>query len=261
MDKNKIAKIAQSPEDKILLSKVFDKINNGYMKDIPANTAFLSLRESELCRYLFGAMEGLYFFGGKDSTERKMLVYLPAYIQEAYLYDGESPVVCLRASFHESDTLNHRDFLGALIGAGIARECIGDIYVDTCHCDFFVTAEIAPYLLQNLNTVGRAKIRLEQISLSQAEIPEAKIQEISDTVASLRLDNIISGGFRIPRSRAAQYIASGCVAIDGLPCEKQEKQLTKGAVVSVRGLGKIKLAHIGSQTKKGRTTITIHRYM
>lgn len=261
MDKNKIEKIAQSPEDKILLSKLFDKINNGYLKDIPANTAFLSPRELEMIRFLFGSMDGLYAFGGREDAQRKMLIYLPAYMPQTYLYENDSPVVCLRAVFHDSETLSHRDFLGALIGSGIARECIGDIYVSDNSCDFFVTAEIAPYLLQNLNTVGRAKIRLENIPVNQAKTPEAKIQEIKDTVASLRLDNVISSGFRISRSQAAQYIASGCVAIDGLPCEKQEKQIQQGAVVTVRGLGKMIVAQINGQTKKGRIAITIHRYV
>lgn len=261
MDKTKIEKIAQSAEDKMLLSKLFDKIHAGYLKNIPANTAFLSPRELEMSRYLFGAMDGLYAFGGAEAAERKMLVFLPEYMDEASLLEADSPIICLRAAFHESENLSHRDFLGALIGVGIARECIGDIYIDHASCDFFVTAEIAPYLLQNLETVGRAKVALESIPLTQVKTPQPKIQEISDTVASLRLDNVISSGFRISRTNASRYIASSCVAIDGLPCEKQEKQLEQGAVISVRGMGKIKIAKINGLTKKGRTAIIIHRYV
>lgn len=261
MDKTKIEKIAQTPEDKILLSKLFDKINTGYTKNIPANTAFLSPRELEMSRFLFGSVDGLYTFGGRDEAERKMLIFLPEYMDKAWLYESDSPIVCLRASFHKSESLSHRDFLGAIIGAGIARDCIGDIYVDADSCDFFVTKEIAPYLLQNLETVGKAKVALENIPLTQVKTPEAKIQEISDTVASLRLDNIVSSGFHISRTKATQFIASGSVAIDGLPCEKPEKLLHQDTVISVRGMGKIKISKINGQTKKGRTAITIHRYM
>ena len=73
-----------------------------------------------------------------------MLVYLPEYLEAAYLMEEDSPVVCLRATYYEADTLSHRDFLGALMGAGIARETVGDICVGQGSCDFFVTAEIAP---------------------------------------------------------------------------------------------------------------------
>jgi RNA-binding protein YlmH len=80
-------------------------------------------------------------------------------------------------------------------------------------------------------------------------------------VASVRLDSIISSGFRIGRSLAAQYITAGKAAIDGLPCEKPDKTVSEGCKISVRGLGKLKLATIGGQTKKGRISVVIHRYI
>ena len=99
MDRNNIEKIAQSPEDKVLLAKLWDKINAGLRKNIPASTCFLSPREQELAKYLFGTPEGLHFFGGYPDAERKMLVYLPEYLDEAALFDGDSPCICLRAAF------------------------------------------------------------------------------------------------------------------------------------------------------------------
>jgi RNA-binding protein YlmH len=80
-------------------------------------------------------------------------------------------------------------------------------------------------------------------------------------VASVRLDSIISSGFRISRGIAAQYISAGKAAIDGLPCEKPDKTVPEGAKISVRGLGKIRLRTVGGQTKKGRISITIDRYI
>ena len=85
-----------------------------------------------------------------------MLVYLPEYLDEGALRDEDSPVICLRATFFDGDTPSHRDFLGALMGAGIARETVGDICVGKGSCDFFVTAQIAPYVLQNFTGAGRA---------------------------------------------------------------------------------------------------------
>ena len=261
MDRSNIEKIAQSPEDKVLLAKVWDKINAGMRKNIMTSTCFLSLRELEMTRYLFGQLEGLCSFGGYTDAERKMLVYLPEYLDESALMEEDSPLVCLRATFYEGDSPSHRDFLGALMGAGIARETVGDICVGKGSCDFFVTAEIAPYILQNFTGAGRTKLHLEQIPLSEVEIAQPETKEIRDTVASLRLDSVISSGFRIGRSAAAQYIAAGRAAIDGLPCEKADKAVTEGAKISVRGLGKILLRTVGGQTKKGRISITIDRYI
>lgn len=261
MDRSNIEKIAKTAEDRLLLAKLWDKISAGMRKNIPASTCFLSPRELEMAKFLFGDPEGLYAFGGFADAERKMLVYLPDYLEESSLYDEDSPLVCLRAVFYQGDSPNHRDFLGALMGAGIGRETVGDICVDTGSCDFFVTAEIAPYLLQNFTSAGRTKLHLSQIPVAEARIPEPEVKEIKDTLASLRLDSVISSGFRIGRSLAATYVHAGKAAIDGLPCEKPDKAVSEGAKISVRGLGKIKLVKINGTTKKDRISVVIHKYV
>ena len=261
MDRSNIEKIATNPDDRVLLAKLWDKINAGIRRGIPAHTAFLAPRELEMARFLFGEPDGLYAFGGYEEAERKMLVYLPEYLEESALFEDDSPCVCLRAAFYLGDSPNHRDFLGALMGAGIGRETVGDICLGKEHCDFFVTQEIAPYILQNFTSAGRTKLHIEQIPLSSADIPEPEVKEIRDTMASLRLDSVISSGFRIGRSLASQYVTSGKAAIDGLPCEKPDKQVAEGSKISVRGLGKIKLHTINGKTKKDRISVVIHLYV
>lgn len=261
MNRENIEKIAHNPEDKLLLAKLWDKINHGVIRSIPVHTGFLSPRELDMARYLFGDLPGLHSFGGYADAERRMLCYLPEYLEESSLMDEDSPVVCLRATFYEGDTPTHRDFLGSLMGAGIARETVGDICVDKGQCDFFVSEEIAPYLLQNFSNAGRTKFRLTQISLYEASIPEPEIKVIKDTLASMRLDGVVSSGFRISRSLAAQAICAGKVTIDGLPCEKPDKPISEGAKISLRGSGKIKLEKVNGQTKKGRISVEIHRYV
>lgn len=261
MDRKNIDKIAHSPEDKVLLAKIWDKISAGMRKNIPASTCFLSPRELQMARYLFGEEAGLTSFGGYRDAERKMLCWLPEYLDEAWLWEEDSPLICLQASFWDGDTPSHRDFLGALMGAGIARETIGDICVGKGSSCFFATREIAPYILQNLTSAGRTHLQLEAIPLTQVEIAEPETKEIRDTVASLRLDSMISSGFRVGRSLAAEYITAGRAAIDGLPCEKPDKPVSEGMKISVRGLGKIKVKSVGGHTKKGRISVVIDRYV
>ena len=99
MDRSNIEKIAHTAEDRMLLAKVWDKINAGIQRNIPANTSFLSPRELEMTRYLFGDVPGLFAFGGYEGAERQMLVYLPEYLEETALYDEDSPIICLRSEF------------------------------------------------------------------------------------------------------------------------------------------------------------------
>lgn len=260
MNRKNIDKIAQTPEDKVLLAKLWDKINAGIHKNIPSHTGFLSPRELQLAQFLFGDEPGLHKFGGYADAERKMYIFLPDYLDNSFLMDEESPVICLRASFFKDEAPSHRDFLGALMGCGITRESVGDILVGEKSCDFFVTEEIAPYVLQSFENAGRVSLKLSKIPLQNVSLPEQKFLEVKDTVASVRLDSIISSGFRISRSTAGEYISAGRTAIDGLICEKADKTVSEGAKISVRGVGKIKLSQIGHTTKKGRISVTIHRY-
>lgn len=261
MDRHNIELIGKTPEDRLLLAKLWDKINAGMRKNIPANTSFLSPREMEMAKYLFGDADGLFAFGGYEDAERKMLVYLPDYLDESELYGEDSPIVCIRAEFFQGDTLSHRDFLGALMGAGITREAIGDICVGKGSCDFFVTSEISRYILDSFLSAGRTRVHTRRIPLDEVQLPEPEVKEIRDTLASLRLDSVISSGFRIGRSLAAQYVTAGKAAIDALPCEKPDKTVAEGCKISVRGLGKIKLHQVNGLTKKERISVVIHRYV
>ena len=59
MDRSKIDKIAQTQEDRMLLSMLWDKINAGIQRNIPAHTPFLSPRELEMAKFLFGEPDGV----------------------------------------------------------------------------------------------------------------------------------------------------------------------------------------------------------
>lgn len=245
----------------MLLSKLWDKIDAGIRRNIFSNTCFLTPRELELSRFLFGDCLGLIAFGGYPDAERKMLCYLPDYLPESCLEEDDGPIACLHATFYQQDHPSHRDFLGALIRSGISRESIGDICVGTGSCDFFVADEIAPFLVEHFSNAGRTRLHINQIPLKDAQIPEPRITEIVDTLSSLRLDSLVSSGFRIGRNAAVQHICTGKTSVDGFPCEKPDKTIHEGATVSVRGLGKIKLKTVNGLTKKGRTSVIIHRYV
>ena len=261
MQRDSIDKIAKTPEDRMLLAKLWDKINGGIRKNIVGQTGFLSPRELEMAEFLFGDAPGLYAFGGYEDAERKILVYLPDYLEKDCLLSEDSPVVCLEGRFFQGDSLSHRDILGALMGAGITRETVGDICVEPGRCVFFVTQEMAPYILDNLSSAGRTALRLSRQDLNQVRLPQPVFEIIKDTLASLRLDSVVSSGFRIGRALAADYIRSGKTSLDGIPCEKPDKEVAEGAKISVRGLGKVRLAQIGGRTKKDRISVTIQKYV
>ena len=147
MDKREqIARMAQTKEDEILLARVYERITSAAARNIPAATAFLSKREQMLAAELLRGQD-FVFFGGPAMAEREVCCYVPEYLDESWLTGDEGPIAAVRAVYFAGDTLTHRDFLGALMGCGIKRETVGDIYVSEGSCDFLVTREILPYLL------------------------------------------------------------------------------------------------------------------
>lgn len=258
--RERIARLAQSKEDEVLLARVYERVTLGAQRNIPAFSCFLSRREQMLCQELLRGGEFL-FFGGAALAEREVCGFLPEYLDEAWLYSEDAPIAAVRAWFFEEDQLSHRDFLGSLMGIGIKRETVGDIYVGKGQCDFLVLREILPYVLQNLTSAGRTKLHVEEIPLGALEVPAQSVKTIRDTVPSLRLDGVISSGFSISRGKASEYVAAGKAELNYLPCQKGDKLVSEGDVISVRGLGKIRLETVGGNTKKGRISIEISRFL
>lgn len=260
MDKHKcIAKVAQTEDDRMLFARLYDRLVGAEQKNIPAVTSFLSPREQVLLRQMLSPME-LRFFGGTGQAERSVCCWLPDYLDESWLTGSDGPVAAVRATYFEKDALTHRDFLGGLMGIGIKRETVGDIYAGTGSCDFFVTREILPYVLDNFLSAGRTKLHVQEISLQLVQPPAVTVRQIKDTVSSLRLDSVIGSGFGLARGKAADLIAAGKVSVNDLPCLKSDKLLAQGDKISARGFGKLLLAQVGGRTKKDRISIILERY-
>ena len=265
MDKSKLLdRLGAAGEDRLLLAKVLDRAGQAQSRNIPAATDFLSPQQQALALDLLrlaGIPEtGYMSLGGYEGAERNILLFLPDWLEAADA-GSQSPIRCLRASFREEEKLTHRDFLGSLMGMGIVREKVGDILVGPAGADIMVLDTVAEFLLQSWNSAGRARLAVTAIEPWEVRVPEAKCQEVRDTVSSLRLDAVASAGFRMARGKAAELITSGRVQVNWRECTKPDKLLTAGDTVSARGFGKFELTEVGGVTKKGRTAIVLKRYV
>ena len=265
MDKPKVLdRVNAMGDDRMLLAKVLDRAEQARNRNIPSATDFLSPQQKAMALDLLrlaGIPEtGYAVLGGYEGAERNLLLFLPDWL-EAEEAASQSPIRCLRVSFREEDKLNHRDFLGSLMGMGIVREKLGDILVSADSADLMVLDTVADFLLQSWDSAGRAKLNVAEIDPLHVHVPVAQVQEIRDTVSSLRLDAVASTGFRMARGKAADLIASGRVQVNWRECTKADKLLAAGDTVSARGFGKFELTEVGGVTRKGRTSIVLKRYI
>ena len=261
MDRRELLdRAARDEDERLLLGRVWDKWEQCRLRSIPTATDFLSPQEQAAAQRLLGALgvhDGYVFFGGYDGAERQRLFFLPDWAAEP----EPDAIAAVTASWYGGESLTHRDFLGSLMGAGIKRETVGDIYVSAGQCDILVTRQILPYLLEQWDSAGRTKLHLSVIPLAEVQRPAVEKREIRDTVPSLRLDCLVGSAFSLARGPAGQLIAAGRVAVNDLVCLKGDRQLQQGDRIAVRGLGKAALAQVGGTTRKGRLSVTLERWI
>lgn len=262
MDKKTLLdRAAHSGEERVLLAHVLDKCEQCRARNVPAHTDFLSPAEARSAEDLLHAAafhDGWAFAGGYARAERRMLCFLPDWQEEP---DAEELMAALRVRWHETERLNHRDLLGSLMALGVVRGKVGDILVSPEAADVIVCADAAEYLQSEWNGAGRVKFKVERVSLADLAVPELKIKEIRDTVATLRLDAVAATGFSMSRAKASELIASGRVQLNHREAAKPDAPVAEGDVVSARGLGKFELAEAGGLSKKGRVGILVRRYL
>ena len=238
---------AKSAEERVLLGHILDKYDQCRQRNLPTNTAFLSPAEAQGARDLLRAAaihEGFALLGGYEGAA-----------------DASDAMAFLRAAWHESEHPTHRDLLGSLMALGVERETLGDILVSEGSADLIVSAGVAQYLLDNWTGAGRTALRLTAIGADALRVPEQKVKEIRDTVATLRLDAVTAAGFSMSRGKAAELIAAGRVQKNYREVTKGDASVAQGDVISARGLGKFEVAEVGGLSKKGRTGILLRRYL
>lgn len=262
MDKKTLLdRAAHGAEERVLLSHVLDRCEQSRARNVPAHTDFLSpaeLRSAEELLHAAKIHDGWAALGGYERAERKMLCFLPDWQEEP---DADECLAALRAHWHETETLTHRDLLGSLMALGVTRAKLGDILVSERSADVLVCADMADFLLREWTGAGRAKLRAERAALDALNVPELRLKELRDTVATLRLDAVAATGFGMSRAKAAELIASGRVQLNHREVLKPDAPMREGDVVSARGLGKFELAEVGGLSKKGRTAILVKRYL
>lgn len=259
-----ISKLARDGDERLLLARALDKLELCRRRSIPAHTGFLSPQERVAVEALIRASGGPphVFFGGYEGAERTVCAFLPDWMEpEDWTLGEDCPVCAVRCTWPESESLSHRDFLGAALGLGITREKLGDFLVGQGRCDLLVLRELEDFLLQSLDGAGRVRLKRRAVPLGELEPPQLQLKLVRDTVATLRLDAVAASAFNLARGKAADLITSGRVQLNYRECVKPDRPVAQGDVISCRGLGKCAVKEAGGLSKKGRIMIVLERYV
>ena len=258
-------------EDSILLSNAEDKIFKCRNDYVITFTTFLDMRQQTLLgnKLIANNEVNKVFYGGFDTAERNILVFLPDFLGltdsdllESYFKENpdDNPLTVLRLKKDNFSSLTHRDYLGALMGLGIKREMIGDIVVNDSGADIIVVRTIATFIKNELKSVGRASVTVSEIYFSELSDNVNNVSEAVINVSSMRIDNVISACFRLSRSESADAIASGSIFINSVQVMKTDKRVNIGDKIVYRTKGKVVLKEISGVSKKGRNFLKIDVY-
>lgn len=246
-------------QEKLLVARGEDTLALAEKRCYVKTLGFLNPYEQQVLKRNLARISGMEiaFDGGHPEAERTMLVCYPDFLMP----ETSDYITLLECTGRDLAGLSHRDYLGSLMGLGIARENIGDILVSDERAYLFVKPEIAEYILQNLSKIGRRGVKIKEVPLSEAVLPKRDGKEVQGTVAGLRLDAVIATALSLARGKSADLIRNGLVEVNWETVEDVSREVKEGDVFSVRGHGRMKLSRIGGLTRKGRYGITIWRYL
>ena len=249
-------------EEQYIQRRILDLAQQSYRNNQYTFTHFLTLAEQDVFYRTQHEIGGVAWqmSGGAPECERQVLRFGD---KESLGYEEEFPIVCLeiRPVIEKFvDKLSHRDYLGALMHLGIAREMLGDILQQGNVGYLFCLEQISAFIQENLTKIKHTQVRCRVLD----GVPEAvrpKLQEASLVVSSPRADGIIAKTYHLSRSQCLPLFREKRIAVNGRILEQQSMQLSEGDVVSVRGYGKFIYRGCSRQTKKGKFRIQIAQYI
>lgn len=217
-------------------------------------------RETASLAFEAASEKEVRLWGGTDNSERVVARFGD---EEEIGYSEDFPIciLCVKPKQAKySDVLTHRDFLGAILNLGIERDMVGDILVHDNSAYFFVLEKLSDVICSDLDRVKHTAVSCEVVE----EVPEDCLPKLSEdhiTVSSPRMDAILAKVYHMSREDAKALFDDEKVTLNGRLCKNPETLLKENTTVSVRGYGKLEYHGEEYTTKKGKTGLTIWRYI
>lgn len=248
----------------MFLRHIEDLQRRAFFTDCVVFSEFLSFREvAILTQTIADLPEGRFFlFGGLKEAERKVICFHPPYLtSDEIIFPISTLKISILGAKFQKKLPKHGDFLGAILGLGIERKLIGDIIIseEENSAYFFCMESIEDFILSELISVGRCKVTVSKSFPSEISA-HSRIEIKSKTVASLRIDAVVSEVFHLSRSKVKELLLSELIIVNGVLPSSPHFHLKEGDIVSCRGEGKFILNEILGYTKKDKIKFSFGIY-
>ena len=155
------------------------------------------------------------------------------------------------------EKISHRDCLGALMSMGIVREKTGDIHLHENYVDIVIDESIDNYLLTNFKSIKHCSVKSKILDITELEISQQEYDTKLCSVSSLRLDNIISEAYNLPRATSTNVVKSNRVKVDYEPILSPSREVVDDCLISVKGYGRFRYITQKGISKKGKIRVEL----
>ncbi|MGN0170298.1 MAG: YlmH/Sll1252 family protein [Lachnospiraceae bacterium] len=192
--------------------------------------------------------------------ERQMIAFIP----DALTFNKYFPIKLLeirpRNPRFAQEKISHRDILGTLMGLSIERKLVGDIlFSEEGKCYVLVKESIASLACEEIHRIRHTEVVVSVCEQKEISF-ERKFEDRNGTIASARLDCVVSELANLSRSQSLKQIQDGLVFVNQRQVFRNTYLCSPGDIISIRHVGKYKIVQLGELSKKGKTKISYQIY-
>jgi RNA-binding protein YlmH len=258
-DKSALLKYFNAPEDKLLFSKF---IAQAFICLKTGGNRFTDFVDPVRAQTMVQAFAKHYpeltvsAFGGFTDAERVML----GFSLDGTINEVEYPIRAVKVSFDSKfKEINHRDVLGAVLGLGVDRSAFGDVVMLSDNAYIIAGTDMAAFVVNNLFKIGRVGVKSALADKDDDIFAVKPTEEVRVTVSSLRVDAVAAACFNIPRTDAAAFAEKGRVFLNWKTVQSASKQVGEGEMLTVRGIGRVRVVEVEGKTKKDKFVLRVLR--
>lgn len=249
-------------DDAVIKGRLLDLANKSYNENVFTFTNFLGLSEQSLYHQVKNELKGVNpcLFGGADGCERVMIRFGDS-VAFGYEVDFPISVVSIIPKMEKySESLTHRDCLGALMNLGIERDVLGDIIFSEEEIFVFCKDTISEFIVENLTKI-RHTIVLCEIYKGDIKNIKSRYNIENIQIPSSRIDAVISKAFKLSRDNSGSLLKSGKVFLNGREVSSSSTKVKENDIISVRGKGRVQYSEELKSTKKGNLVVKILKFI
>jgi RNA-binding protein YlmH len=147
------------------------------------------------------------------------------------------------------------------MGLGIKRSVLGDICVFDFGACVVCEDKTCDFIVDELKKAGRDTVRCEKFTPDADFAAARRFEEISTSVASLRLDGTVRALCNVSREEASRLVVQGFVEVNYFTEKEPDRQVSESDIISVRGHGKYIIDRGGDVTRRGRIRLIARKYV